>query len=324
MKRIIVLLRSFAVALLALGFAAGAFAQSYPSKPVRMIVPFGAGGPADLLGRHIAQKLQDAWGNPVVVENRPGGNNVPAALALIQSDPDGHTLLLAIDWIWTINPHMFSKSPFDPFKDFAPTGMVAMVQAFIAVNPSVPANSIRELVAMAKAKPDTVTFSMSGVGGGLGKELFDRLGGVKTRGINYKGDIESITALQAGEIQASLVAASTGLALHKAGKIKILAAATSERNPLAPEIPTVAESGVPGYEFATAQTIVVPAATPRAVINKINGDVSRIMKLPESFERLKPFGIIPMSTTPEEQTAWMRTTSEKWGKIIKDLGLKFE
>lgn len=299
-------------------------AQSYPTKSVRMIIPFGAGGPADLLGRMVAHKLQDSWGQTVVIDNRPGGNNVPGALALIQSEPDGHTLLMAIDWMYTINPHMFATSPFDPFRDFAPVGMIAMVQSFIAVHPAVPANSIKDLIALAKAKPNAVTFANSAVGGTLGKELFDRLAGVKTMGINYKDAVSSSRALQTGEIQAALEAASTGLSLHRAGKIRILATLGLERNPIAPEIPTMVDAGVPGYEFATAQSIVAPANTPRGVVDRINRDLAQVMKLPEIGDKLKPFGILPVTTTPEEQTAWMRKTSEKWGRIIKELGLKFE
>jgi tripartite-type tricarboxylate transporter receptor subunit TctC len=324
MKIFFPLLRFVAMALFGLSIAGAALAQSYPTRVIRLLVPFPPGGPADILGRIIAQKMSENFGQQVIVENRPGANTIIAANIGARSTPDGYTLLMAIDSTLTMNPTLYSKLPYDPLKDFDPVSLIAIVPTVLVVNSNVPVNNVRELIALAKSKPGQVMFGSGTLASQLAGELFNNMTGTKMTNVPYKGNSTSITALLAGEVPVLFSGFSTVLVNLKAGRIKALAALGAKRLSQAPELPTVAESGVPGYEAQVWQSIVVPTGTPREIIAKLNAELTRIMKLPETRERLSAVGIEPTSSTPEELAAFIRSETTKWSKIIKDIGLKIE
>ena len=324
MKMFFQLIRWFAIALFSLGMAGTALAQSYPAKSIRLLVPFPPGGPADILARVIAQKMSENFGQQVVVDSRPGANTIIAADIAAKSPPDGYTLLMAIDSTLTMNPALYTKLPYDPLKDFDPVSLIAFVPAMLVVNNNVPVNNVQELIAMAKAKPGQVMFGSGTLTMQLAGELFNNMTGTKMTNVPYKGGNTTITALMAGEVPVLFEGISTALVNWKAGKVKALAAMGAKRLPQAPDLPTVAESGVPGYEAQVWQSIVVPAGTPRDIIAKLNTEFTRVMRLAETRERLSAAGIEPTSSTPEELAAFIRSESAKWSRIIKEIGLKIE
>ncbi len=325
MKILFPLLRLAAMALAGLSIAGAALAQSYPARAIRLVVPFPpGGGPADILGRAIAQKMSENFGQQVIVDNRPGANTIIGAEAVAKAAPDGYTLLMAIDSTLTMNPTLYSKLPYDPRKDFDPVSLIAFVPTMLVVNNKVPVNNVRELIALAKSQPGQIMMGSGTVATHLAGELFNSMAGTKMINVPYKGASGSITAVITGEVPVSFSGVSTALVNWKAGRVKVLAAMGAARLPQAPEVPTVAEAGVPGYEAQVWQSIVVPAGTPREIIAKLNAELTRIMKLPETRERLSAVGIEPTSSTPEELAAFIRSETTKWSKVIKDIGLKVE
>jgi len=313
-----------AIATLGLGLAAAAFAQAYPAKPVKLLVPFPPGGAADLLGRVVAQKMTEGFGRQVIVENRPGANTLIAAGLAAKSPPNGYTLLMAIDSTLTMNQTLYSKLPYDPIRDFDPVSLIARVPNLLVVNNSVPANTVQELIALARSRPGEIMFTAGTITVQLGGELLNQMAGIKMVAVPYKGGNTAIAALLSGEIQVALTAVSNMAPLWKSGKVKALAVMSGKRLSQFPELPTVAESGVPGYEVVIWQSIVVPAGTPREVIVKLNAELTRIMKLAETRERLSATGLEPATSTPEELASFIRSESAKWGKIIRDIGMKVE
>lgn len=319
------LLRFIGIASFALGVAGAALGQSYPTKSIRLVVPFPpGGGPADILGRTIAQRMSENFGQQVIVDNKPGANTIIGANAVAKAPPDGHTLLMAIDSTLTMNPTLYSKLPYDPLKDFDPVSLIAIVPTMLVVNKDVPVNNVQELIALAKSKPGQIMFGTGTIATHLAGELFNNMAGTKMINVPYKGASGSIKAVIGGEVPVSFSGVSTALVNWKAGRVKVLAAMGAKRLPQAPQVPTVAESGVPGYEAQVWQSIVVPAGTPREIITKLNAELTRIMKLPETRERLSSFGIEPASSTPEELAVFIRSETAKWTKIIKHIGLKVE
>ena len=318
------LLKLVAAVLLGLGVASTAIAQSFPNKPIRLIVPFPPGGPADVLARIIAQKMSEGFGQQVVVDNRPGGNTIIAAELAAKSPADGYTMLMAIDSTLTMNPALYTKLPYDPIKDFEPVSLIAVVPAMLVANLNAPFNTVPELIAYSKANPGKVMFGSGTITMQLAGELFNNMTGTKMQNVPYKGGNTTITALMGGEVPVIFEGISTALTNWKAGKVKALGAMGVRRLPQAPELATVAESGVPGYEAQVWQSIVVPAGTPRDVVAKLNTEITRVMKLPDTRERLTAAGIEPTTSTPEELRAFIRSETVKWSKIIKDIGLKIE
>lgn len=317
-------LRFFTVALLGLGVAFGAFAQSYPSKPIRMIVPFPPGGPADILARVLAQKMSEGFGQQVIVDNRPGANTIIGADLAAKAAPDGYTILMAIDSTLSMNPALYSKLPYDPLKDFEPVSLIAIVPAMLVANLNAPFNTVPELIAYAKANPGKVMFGSGTIAMQLAGELFNNMTGTKMQNVPYKGGNTTITALMGGEVPVIFEGISTALPNWKSGKVKALGAMGAKRLRQAPELATVAESGVPGYEAQVWQSIVVPAGTPRDIVAKLNTEIVRVMRLPETSERLSTAGIEPVGSSAEELGSFMRSETLKWGKIIKQIGLKIE
>lgn len=324
MRMVFLLLRLVAIAVLGMAVAVPGFAQTYPSRSIRLLVPFPPGGPADILGRLIAQKMSEGLGQQVIVDNRPGANTVIAAELAARAAPDGYTVLMAIDSTLAMNPSLYTKLSYDPVKDFAPVALIAIVPAVLAANNSFPANTVQELVALAKAKPGELNFAAGTITMHVGGELFNKMTGTKMVPVFYKGGNTSIIALMGGEIPLSFEGAATVLPNWRSGKVKILGVMGARRLPQAPELPTIAESGVPGYDVSVWQSIVVPAGTPRDIVNRLNAELTRIMKLPETRERLTAAGIEPATSTPEELAAFMRSETAKWGQVIRDIGLKIQ
>jgi tripartite-type tricarboxylate transporter receptor subunit TctC len=322
------LLKLVAVAIaalsLGLGFAGSALAQAFPNKPIRLIVPFPPGGPADVLARILAQKMSEGFGQQVVVDNRPGGNTIIGADLAAKSPADGYTMLMAIDSTLTMNPALYTKLPYDPIKDFEPVSLIAIVPSMLVANLNAPFNTVPELIAYSKANPGKVMFGSGTIAMQLAGELFNNMTGTKMQNVPYKGGNTTITALMGGEVPVIFEGISTALTNWKAGKVKALGAMGAKRLPQAPELATVSEAGVPGYEAQVWQSVVVPAGTPRDVIAKLNAEVVRVMRLPDTRERLSAAGIEPVGSTPEELGSFVRSETAKWGKIIKEIGLKIE
>jgi tripartite-type tricarboxylate transporter receptor subunit TctC len=299
-------------------------AQTWPSRPIRLIVSFPPGGPADLLGRFIAQKLGEGLGQQVVVDNRPGANSIIAAELTAKAPSDGHTLLMGIDGVFVMNPSLYTKLPYDPVRDFTPISLAALIPNVIVANPAFAANSVRELIAAAKARPGDISIATSALPVQLAVELFMVQSGTKLTLVPYKGGSTSISDLVGGSIALSIEGVSTALPFVRNGKVKALAVTSAERLPQAPEIPTVAESGLPGYAFNVWQSVVGPAGLPTDVVERVNAEVVRMMKTPEAAERLGALGLTPASSTPAELAARIRTDGEKWSRIIRDIGMKID
>jgi len=318
-----VLIRSLAVAVLAA--AQAAHAQGFPDRPVKIIVPLTQGGSPDTIARTIAAGLQPAWGQPVVVENRPGGNQNIGAELVAKSAPDGYTWLLTPENVLTVNPHL-GKTPFDPFADFTLVMQVARIQFLLVVHPSVPATSVQELVALARAKPGTLDFGSSGNGSPqhLGGAMLQALAGIRMNHVPYKGATQAIQDLLPGRIQVWIGAANTLLPHIKDGKLRLLAVAGSERYPTLPDVPTIAEAGVPGFALNTWLGVIMAARTPPEIVAKVNADVTRILQTPDIKARFAAIGIDVTTTSPEAFAELVREDYARWGKIIREAGIKTE
>jgi tripartite-type tricarboxylate transporter receptor subunit TctC len=316
------------LALACLSLAATAVeAQTYPAKPITIIVPAAPGGVTDTLGRMLAQRFTEAWGQQAVVENKPGANNQIAAEYVAKSAADGHTLFIGPEVTFVVNPSLYSRLSYDPVNDFAPiTGLVTINHALI-VHPSVPVDSVKDLIALAKAKPGTLNYGTFGVGssGHLNMELLQALAGVKLQPVHYKGATPALTDVMAGHIQLMFISVGSAVPQWKAGKVKLIAVGAANRMPLLPEAPTVAESGLPGYEAQSWFGLFAPAGTPRDIVAKINGEVLRTFADPEfrkSFLDRQYFTSIAGS--PEQLTAYLKSEEQKWGKVIRDAKVKAE
>jgi tripartite-type tricarboxylate transporter receptor subunit TctC len=322
--------RLTAAAALAAAFAVAisgaAFAQAWPAKPIKIIVPYPPGGTSDILARSVGQKLTETLGQPVVVENKPGATGNIGADFVAKSPPDGYTLLLADIGSLAIAPSVTAALPFDPVKDFAPVVMVAYSPHVLAVHPSVPAANVRELVALLKAKPDSLNFAVSGVGGAnhLAGIDFAQRAGVKWTYVPYKGGSQAITDVMAGHAQVLFNGMLATYPTVKDGKLKALAISSSKRFPGAPDIPTVAESGYPGFETGSWQGIVAPAGTPPEVVKRLHATVMAILRTPEMTEKLASSGAEVRAQSPEQFGAFIRDEKARWAKVVKESGEKFE
>ncbi len=304
-----------------------AFAQNYPVKPVRLIVPSAPGGGTDIAARLIAQGLTESLGQAVVVDNRGGAGGIAGVtVAAKLSAPDGYTLLLGsnghLSFAAAINP----KLPYDPQKDLTPISLVANQPFVLAVSSAVAANSIRELITMAKAKPGVITYGSGGAGSAshLGVELFQLRSGVTLMHIPYKGTGPGMSALMSGELQVLMAGLATVLPQAKSGKIKVLAVSGSQRSRMAPEVPTVAEAGVPGYEFNVWYGMMAPGGTPRPIVTKLATEIVRLLKAPVVLERFAVAGLEPISNTPDEFTALLKREIPEWNKVAKAANIRVE
>ncbi len=298
-------------------------AQEYPAKAVRLVVPFLAGGSTDMVGRTVAQKLSEMWGQAVVVDNRPGGGTTIGTDIVAKSPPDGYTLLVT-PAPFTINPSLLAKLPYDALNDFAPITLINTTPLVVVVNPGVPAKSIKELIALAKAKPGKLNYGSSGTGGSnhLAGELFNAMAGVKMVHIPYKGNAGALIDLVGGHVDVVFNGLTSALPLIKSGKLRALAVTSRTRAGALPDLPTMNEAALKGFEAVAWNGLTAPARTPREVIAKINSDVIRVVSSPELNERLKAEGSDPVGNTPEQYAAFLRDEIAKWAKVIKFASVK--
>jgi len=307
-----------------LAMVPGAAAQSYPAKPIRFIAPFPPGGSADTIGRLLAQELAKSLGQPVLVENRPGaGGNIGVDL-VAKSPPDGYTIGIGAAGALTINQSLMGKLPYDPLRDLAPVSKLADIPIVLAAAGSTPAASVGELIAVAKAKPGVLSFASAGNGTAmhLSGELFKLMTGVDMAHIPYKGSSPATTDLVSGQVPVAFVDLSSALPQIRAGRIKGLAVASGKRTITAPDIPTIAESGVPGYDAVGWFGVIAPAGTPRDVTARLNAEIVRIMALPEVRDRALAVGAEPATTTPEGFAAFIAAEIPKWERVVKASGAK--
>jgi tripartite-type tricarboxylate transporter receptor subunit TctC len=314
-----------ACALIAAMLAAPVFAQSYPSKPVRFILPFPPGGPTDILGRIIGQKLAVQLGQPVVPENRPGaGGNVGTEYGAKQS-ADGYAIVLASPSL-SISPGLYKKLGYDPVKDFAPITLVAQIPNILLVHPSVPAKTLKEFVQLAKAHPGKLNFGSGGLGTSnhLGSEMLKGLTGVNMVHVPYKGSNEAMVGMIGGHVDMVVIGVPPTLPHIKAGRVRPLAVLAAERLPYLPDVPTSKEAGVANYEVITSYGILAPAGTPREIINRLNADWIKIAALADTRERMSAAGYEPMTSTPEQYGEFIKTEMVRWAKVIRDANVHIE
>jgi tripartite-type tricarboxylate transporter receptor subunit TctC len=306
---------------LALGLAIvalPAFAQSYPAKPIRLIAPYGTGGATDIVCRVLAQALSETIGQQVFVDNRPGAGAVIGTSALAKSAPDGYTIMMA-DIAHGANVALRKTLPYDTVKDFQPVTLVAMLPTVLLVDPSVPATSVKELIALAKAKPGTLNFSSSGVGSSshLAGELFKAETGVDMVHVPYKGGGESMTALLAGDVQILFITLPAALPHIKAGKVRVLSVSSAKRLPALPDVPTLAEQGAAGAEVSLWMGILAPAGTPREIVGKLNTEITRVLATPAVALKISDLGAEVVGSTPDQFAQHITTEVARWGKTIK-------
>ena len=317
------------LALALAGLAGGAAAQApadYPTRPIKVIVPFAPGGATDVLARMIGQKLQEAWGQQVVVENRPGAGGNIGAEAGARAAADGYTLTLAAAGFMAVNPSLYAKLPYDPVRDFAPVALLVKAPLLLVVNPAVPARNTRELVEWARANPGRLTIGNGGQGTAqhLGGELFTSVAGIRAVHLPYKGSAPATTDLLAGVFEAQFDNMVTLLPHVKSGKLRALGVSSAARVPVLPDVPTIAESALPGFETGTWYGMVAPAATPPAVLDKLNREIARIVALPEVNERMIAMGLVPAVGPRAAFGEFIRSEIAQYGKLIRSAGIKLD
>jgi tripartite-type tricarboxylate transporter receptor subunit TctC len=304
--------------------ATAASAQTYPTRQVTLVVPFAPGGPADFLGRLIGQKMSEDLGQQIVVDNRPGANTIIGAQAVAKAAPDGYTLLMAIDGTLVMNPFLYSKLAYDPFKDFAPVSLIALVPSAVVGNINIPVNSIKELVEQEKAKPGTFQIGISTPTSQVNVGLLNMMAGTNFTMVPYRGGTTQITGILAGDVPLGMESINVSLPLWREKKLKILGLVSAQRLSLAPEIPTLAET-FPGYDLGIWQSIVAPAGTPRDVVGKLFGSIKKVLAMPDVREKLLAAGIEPAtSNSPEEFTAFIRAQADTRAKVIQAVGMKLD
>lgn len=308
--------------MLAVIVCAGASAQAYPARPVRIVVPFPPAGAVDILARVVGQKLGEKWKQSVVIENRPGGGTVLGTDIVAKSAPDGYTLLLAVT-AHAVNATLVDRLPFDPVKDFATITLAATAPNILIVHPSVPANTVRELIAYAKANPHKLNFGSPGSGTAmhLSGEMFKSAAGIDVVHVPYKGTQPVLNALLAGEISYTFDA-GVSLQLVKTGKLKALAVTSAKRAAIAPDLPTMAEAGLPGFDAQSWYGFIAPAGTPVAVVELLSRDINEALRDPEVRERINRVALEPLGTTPAEFEQYLKADIVKWGRVVKASGAK--
>ena len=312
-----------AAALLALSVSS-ATAQNYPARQITLVVPFAPGGPADFLGRLIGLKMGEDLGQQVVIDNRPGANTIIGAQAVAKAAPDGYTLLMAIDGTLVMNPFLYSKLAYDPFKDFVPVSLVALVPSALVGNINIPVSSIKDLVEQEKAKPGTFQIGISTPTSQVNVGLLNMMAGTNFTMVPYRGGTTQVTGILAGDIPLGMESINVSLPLWRDNKLKILGLVSAQRLSLAPEIPTISET-FPGYDLGIWQSIVAPAGTPREVVSKLHGSIKKVLAMPEVREKLLAAGIEPASSnSPEEFAAFIRSQAETRAKVIQAVGIKLD
>ena len=312
--------------LLASTWATVCMAQTYPNKPIRLIVPFPPGGSTDLMGRVLGAKLGEAFNQQVIVENRPGASGMIGNELVARATPDGHMLTMGTIGAMSVNVSLFKSVPYESPRDFAPVTLTGNVENLLVVHPSVPARNVRELITLAAGKPGMLIFASSGTGNAphLAGELFNQLANVKLVHLPYKGGGPAMIDLVAGQVSLSFASMPSSLPFAKSGKLRALAVGGAKRSPAAPEIPTVAENGLPGFEVTDWQGLLAPAKTPAAVVDRLNRETTRILGERDVRERLSAAGLQPVTNTPQQFTDFIRAEIDKWGKVIRGAGIKPE
>ena len=298
----------------------------YPVKPVRWVVPFPPGGSADIMGRMIGQDLAKTLGQQVVIENRAGASAIVSSEYVAKSPADGYTLLQANVSQMTIHPSLYPRLPYDPLKDFAPVTVLGIVTSVMVTTPSLPVASVRDLVAMAKKRPGQLNFTSSGAGSSthLTGELLKQRAGIAMTHINYKGSGPALTDVMAGFVEIMFENLPSALPFINANKLKVLAVTGKDRSPVVKSVPTLAESGFPGFDMVSWQALVAPAGTPRAVVDRLNAEVAKVLKTPDMKEKMTGLGTDIVANSPEQFAQYLREETAKWSKIVRDAGIKLE
>jgi tripartite-type tricarboxylate transporter receptor subunit TctC len=296
--------------------------ENYPTKAVRLIVGFPPGGANDILARLVGAKLQERWSQSFVVENKPGANAIIATEFVAKAPPDGYTLLIGASGAMTFNPGLYDKLPYDPVKDFAPITMIGSFPLVLAVSPTIGASSVKELVALAKAKPGSLNYGAGSTPFQLAAELFKLQTGTDIKHVPYKGSAATVNALLSDEIALTFVDSPPVVAQIKAGKLRGLAVTSPKRAAFMPEMPTVIEAGVPDFEVVLWTSLFAPAGTPPAIVRKLQGEIAKIVQLPEIRERMTAIGIDPIGSAPEELASQLRADLARWTKVARTAGIK--
>ena len=306
--------------------AVTAQAQDFPNKPIKMVVPYAPGGLPDTMTRIIGPKMSEALGQQIVVENRPGAGGISGTEVVARSTADGYTLLIADVGQLAINPHLFKALPYDPLKDLAPVSLIGSTALFLVLQASIPANDFRELVALAKAKPGSMNYGSSGLGSihHLTTEAMKAAFGLDIVHVPFKGMGQAVPALLGGQVS-MLFSALPAIEAHvKAGKVKLLAISVPQRSPQAPEVPTIAELGVPGFDFAPEIGLLAPAGTPSAIVSRLAAEVAKAVRNPDVAQRFQSLGIDPVGNTPEAYGAQIRSDYERYGRVVRVSGAKID
>jgi tripartite-type tricarboxylate transporter receptor subunit TctC len=309
----------------ALAFPAiAAETERYPLKPIRIVVPFTPGGSNDLIGRVIAQKLNEAWGQPVIIDNRPGAGSTIGIELVVRAAPDGYTLLTTSGGI-AINVSLY-KLPFNPVTDLAPVALLAQMPYLLAANPSLPAKTTQDLINMARAQPGKIVFSSSGAGTSshLTMEMFRSATKLDMLHVPYKGGSPAVNAVVSGEAQVTFNVITGTLPHVRSGKLRALGVSSAKRADVAPEIPTIAESGVPRFEVIAWYNVFAPPRTPRTIVNRLNAEIVRILQQPDVRERFHALGVSPLSGSPEDLGNYLKFEVSRWAKLIKERGIKLD
>ncbi len=305
--------------------ASWAHAQSYPVRPIRLVVPAPPGGGTDILGRVVAMKLTDAFRQQVIIDNRAGASGMIGSDIVARADPDGHTLLICFTTHVT-NPSLYPKMPYDTVRDFAPVAMVGVIPSVLVLHPSIPSQSVKEFIAYAKERPGKLNYGSAGSGSAthLSTVLFNAMTGTRMVHVPYKGSTPALNDLLAGQVNLMFGNMASAMPHVRAGKLRALAVTSAKRSAAAPELPTIAETGLPGYEATSWFALFAPARTPAGIVNKLSTEVNALLKLPDVKERMTGLGADAISMSPRELGAYVDTEIEKWGKLIKATGAKPE
>jgi tripartite-type tricarboxylate transporter receptor subunit TctC len=321
------LARSYTLALILslLTIAGTASAQTYPDRPITLVVPYPAGGGNDVLGRLVGERMSKALGGTIIVENRGGAGGTIATRQVAKSAPDGYTMLIATSSL-AINPSLYPNVGYDPIKDFAPIGLLASGANVVLVHPSVPANSIQQLIALAKKNPGKLNFASTGSGSSvhLAAELFASMAGININHVPYRGSGPALNDLLGGHVTMMFATLPSAIGIVKGGKVRALAVSSAKRSEVFPELPTIAEAGLTGYAAELHYGLVAPAGMPRPIVDRLNAALRSALEDPTLRERLAREGAVPLPSTPEEYAADIAAEERMWGKIVRDAGVKGE
>ena len=309
-----------------LSAAGGIAAQGYPSKAVKMIVPFPAGGPTDILGRLLGQKLTESWGHGVVIDNRPGGGGLIGGQLAAKSPPDGYTIYLGGITTLVLSTYVHKSRPYDAQRDFLPVTLTTMQPLLLMTHPTLPAKTVKDFIALAHARPGEINYGTSGPGGSghLAGELLRGMTKIDIVHVPYRGAAPAINDLLAGQVQ-SMFGAPLAVVPHiRSGKIRALAVTGHKRSLAVPDVPTFDEAGLPGYDASTWNGIMVPTGTPRAIIDRLHGEIAKILRAPNTLDRLAGDGSVAVASTPEEFAAFIKAEHAKWGKVVREANIRVE